>query len=137
MVVKFHLIPALSPSTVFRITQSITNRKRNPDMQQPRFTPVITGKWEPICCFIFHNDGVLKVLIKGLDHLDQFLWDSILTHNDPEAVSVYGIEGFFKVDEVDVQRSIPLVDLLQNIPEDEYLVNSSSSYSEASLFFPE
>ena len=43
-VVKFHRIPVLSPSTVCRITQSITRSNRNPDMQQPCFTPVTTGK---------------------------------------------------------------------------------------------
>jgi hypothetical protein len=43
LVFKSHLIPVLSPSTILLITQSITRRNRNPDIQQPCFTPVITG----------------------------------------------------------------------------------------------
>ena len=83
------------------------------------------------------DDGALEVFIKGLDYLDQFLGDSILIHhNDSKAVFVYGIESLFEVNKVDVQNSIPFVDLFQNIPEDEYLVNSSSACPKAGLFLP-
>ena len=50
---------------------------------------------------------------------------------------VHGVKGLFEDDKVDVQRSILFVDLFQNNPEDEYLVDSSTAGPEASLFFPE
>ena len=47
------------------------------------------------------------------------------------------VEGLFKVNEVDVELSLPLSTLFYNISEYENLVSTSRSLAESCLFFPE
>lgn len=115
------------------ITKSIIRRNKKPDMQQPYLIPVIIGKRG--CCLVVLSRRALEIIIQGVDHLNKFFGYFIFLHDNPKTVFVYQVESFLKVHKMDVHGSIPLVGLLQDVPEDENLINSPTLYRKLCLLF--
>ena len=74
-----------------------------------------------------------KVCIVTLDDAKNVWRDTIRQNDAPEAVTVNAVKCLFEVDEVDVQTSLPFSALLNDVPKGEYVVNTTSSFSKASL----
>ena len=54
----------------------------------------------------------------------------------PQGVTVDAVKCLLEVDEIDKKGDIPLHALLNDVSESKYLVDTPSSLSKASLFFP-
>ena len=70
-----------------------------------------------VCCCLT-EDGIaalntaLKIVVDGLNDDDDLLWYTVYSEDAPETLSMDAVEGFSKVNEVDVQSTKPLSALL-------------------------
>lgn len=78
-----------------------------------------------------------KASIEMLDDIDYVGWDSIASHDLPEAITMDAIKSLLEVYEVDVKLSMPFTALLNDIPESEDLVDASFHFPKTGLFITE
>ena len=97
LVVIFHLISVLAPSTDLLITQSITKRNRHPDMLHLSLTPDFTSN--QICSSITIHNGTCAISVHDLYHSHDLCRYSIAPHDLPGSVSVCDVEGLLVVHE--------------------------------------
>lgn len=82
---------------------------------KPNFTPPYT---------------VGKVVVVALDELGQFLGYAIRSKYAPKPVPVDAVESFLEINKVDVELSLPLRALLNDVAQGEYLVNAAPFFAE-------
>ena len=62
------------------------------------------------------GDVTQDVCVKYLDHIYHLLLDPVVTYYSPQVFSVKAVKGFFKVNEGNVDRTVPFRALFQNLP---------------------
>ena len=78
-----------------------------------------------------------EAVIELLGDANNMGWDSITSHDLPEAIPVDAVKSLLKVNEVYVELPLPFTALLNDVPESEDLVDTSLSFSETCLFVAE
>ncbi|KAH3853690.1 hypothetical protein DPMN_096222 [Dreissena polymorpha] len=83
------------------------------------------------------NDSAAHFIIRLPYDVGDLSWHSVVSKKSPEGLSVNAVERLFIVNEVDIQRRIPLQRLFQNDAQGCNLIRARSLLSEACLFVTE
>ncbi|KAH3886492.1 hypothetical protein DPMN_010502 [Dreissena polymorpha] len=105
MVEVLQLFPE-SPLNSIPLTQSITSSIWKGESKQHCLTPVLTSKASVSCLPL----TMLQVIscLRLSDDADDLSWHTLVSQKSPEGLPVNAVEHIFIVNEVDIQRRIPL-----------------------------
>ena len=103
--VNFHLIPILTMTNQEQKTRHITSL----------FDACFNVK--PLAYFSLVVYSTLEVFTKYFHHSNDVFWDSIFLHDSQHAFAVDRVEHHFKIYEVQIECCLPLVNLLNEVPQ--------------------
>ena len=70
---------------------------------------------------------------KELGQSDKLSRDTIMSHHSPQAFPVNTVKGLLEIDEVDIQRHLPLLTLLNDVSHGEDMIYTTPSCPESRL----
>ena len=103
--VNFHLIPSLTMTNQEQKTRHITSL----------FDAGFNVK--PLAYFSLVVYSTLEVFTKYFYHSNDVFWDYIFLHDSQHAFAVDRVEHHFKIYEVQIECCLPLVNLLNEVPQ--------------------
>ncbi|KAH3730674.1 hypothetical protein DPMN_056665 [Dreissena polymorpha] len=83
------------------------------------------------------NNSAGHSFIRHPDNVGDLSWHSVVSQKSPEGLPVNAVERLFIVNEVDLQRRIPLQGLFQNDAQGFNLIRARSIISKSCVFVTE